>query len=63
MGSAASNLDDAAIVEPAINLGHRLGLSVAAEGVEDAATWAMLSAFDCDIAQGYYMARPMPPGP
>jgi diguanylate cyclase (GGDEF)-like protein/PAS domain S-box-containing protein len=62
VGSMATNLDDAAIVKPAISLGHNLGLTVAAEGVEDEATWDMLAAFKCDLAQGYYMARPMPAG-
>jgi len=62
VGSMATNPDDAAIVKPAISLGHNLGLTVVAEGVEDEATWDMLAAFECDLAQGYYMARPMPPG-
>jgi diguanylate cyclase (GGDEF)-like protein/PAS domain S-box-containing protein len=61
VGSMATNEDDAAIVKPAISLGHDLGLSVSAEGVEDEATWDMLAAFKCDVVQGYYVARPMPP--
>ncbi|MEA2681842.1 MAG: hypothetical protein QOK05_170 [Chloroflexota bacterium] len=60
VGTMATNADDATIVKPAISLGHNLGLRVVAEGVEDEPTWAMLAAFDCDLAQGYYMARPMP---
>jgi diguanylate cyclase (GGDEF)-like protein len=51
---------DAAIVRAAIELGHNLGLSVVAEGVEDADTWDRLAALGCDVAQGYYMSRPLP---
>ncbi|MDT8383745.1 MAG: EAL domain-containing protein [Gammaproteobacteria bacterium] len=56
-------LDDAeseSIVRSTITLAHELGLSVVAEGVEDAAVWARLRAHGCDAAQGYYMGRPMP---
>ena len=48
------------LVRTAIGLGHSLGLSVVAEGIEDAATAADLRALGCDIAQGYHFARPMP---
>lgn len=51
---------DAAIVRFAINLGHQLGLAVVAEGVEDRATWELLAACDCDMAQGYYLSHPLP---
>ncbi len=51
---------DATIVRSIVTLAHSLGLQVVAEGIEDQATWQMLSALDCDTAQGYYMARPLP---
>jgi len=51
---------DLKIVRSTIDLAHNLGLSVVAEGVENAQTWALLRAMKCDEAQGYYMARPMP---
>jgi len=51
---------DLKIVRSTIDLAHNLGLSVVAEGVENAQTWALLQALHCDEAQGYYMARPMP---
>jgi diguanylate cyclase (GGDEF)-like protein/PAS domain S-box-containing protein len=51
---------DAAIVRTVIHLAHDLGKQVCAEGVEDEATWRMLGELDCDLAQGYWIARPMP---
>jgi diguanylate cyclase (GGDEF)-like protein len=51
---------DAAIVQTAIDLGRRLGIGVAAEGVEDAATLRRLTEFGAMMAQGYHIARPMP---
>ena len=43
-----------------VELAHRLGLEVVAEGVEDDATLAILRAMGCDLAQGFGIARPMP---
>jgi EAL domain-containing protein (putative c-di-GMP-specific phosphodiesterase class I) len=51
---------DRAIVRSTIELGHRLGLSVVAEGVEDATTLDLLAELGCDEAQGYYLSRPLP---
>jgi EAL domain-containing protein (putative c-di-GMP-specific phosphodiesterase class I) len=50
----------AAIVRHTVALAHELGLSLVAEGVEDAATAAVLADLGCDVAQGYAIARPMP---
>jgi len=55
----SSNQGDLTIVRTVVGLGHHLGLKVVAEGVEDAKTWDLLAAAGCDMAQGYYMARPM----
>jgi diguanylate cyclase (GGDEF)-like protein len=52
--------DDAKIVRSTIDLAHNLGLSVVAEGVENAAVLQQLRALDCDEAQGYHMSKPMP---
>ena len=52
--------DDAKIVHSTIDLAHNMGLSVVAEGVENAAIWGMLKALSCDEAQGYYMSKPIP---
>ena len=50
---------NAAIVHSTIELGHNLGLTVVAEGVETDHEVAELRRFGCDIAQGYHFARPM----
>ncbi len=52
---------DASIVQGIIELGHTLGLTVAAEGIEDEFGYQLLSALGCDVAQGFYMGKPMPP--
>ncbi len=56
-----SSLTDAAIVHATIELAHRLGLRVIAEGVEDEATWATLRELGCDAIQGYVLSRPVEP--
>lgn len=51
---------DVTIVRSTIMLAHNLGLHIVAEGVEDKATLHLLADFDCDVAQGYYISRPIP---
>lgn len=53
------NEDDAIIVRSTIELGHNMGLSLVAEGVESEEIMQLLSRYGCDIAQGYWIARPM----
>jgi EAL domain-containing protein (putative c-di-GMP-specific phosphodiesterase class I) len=48
------------IVTSTIDLGHRMGLKVVAEGVEEAAAWNLLRRLGCDFAQGYLISRPLP---
>ncbi|GAB3730312.1 hypothetical protein GCM10028862_09520 [Luteimonas pelagia] len=43
-----------------IDLAHRFGLSVVAEGIEDEATLAALEGLLCDIGQGYLFGKAMP---
>ncbi|GAC1328422.1 MAG: hypothetical protein NVSMB2_27700 [Chloroflexota bacterium] len=50
---------DQAIVRATIDLAHSLGLRVVAEGVEDLATFELLSKLGSDRAQGYYIGRPV----
>lgn len=56
----ANDENDATIVRSTIDLGHNLGLKVVAEGIEDQATWDLLTAWGCDLAQGYFLSRPLP---
>ncbi|TRZ91292.1 MAG: EAL domain-containing protein, partial [Rhodocyclaceae bacterium] len=51
--------DDATIVRSTIDLGHNMGLSVVAEGVETETAWHMLEEMGCDLAQGYHISRPL----
>jgi EAL domain-containing protein (putative c-di-GMP-specific phosphodiesterase class I) len=52
--------EDAAIVSAVVNLGHALGLTVTAEGVENTTQLRELRDLGCDLGQGYYFARPQP---
>jgi diguanylate cyclase (GGDEF)-like protein len=56
----AADPDDAAVVRSIIDLARALGLRVVAEGVEDDTTRRLLLADGCEVAQGWYYARPMP---
>lgn len=55
-----ANPDDQLIVRSTIDLGHTLGLSVTAEGVETEAIKERLQAYGCDTAQGYLYSKPLP---
>jgi diguanylate cyclase (GGDEF)-like protein/PAS domain S-box-containing protein len=52
--------NDRAIVEAIIVMAKRLGIKLVAEGVETSSQAALLAAVDCDMAQGYWYAKPMP---
>jgi diguanylate cyclase (GGDEF)-like protein len=52
--------DDGVIVRSTIDLGHNMELKVVAEGVESAEGYAILKRFGCDMAQGYFISRPLP---
>ena len=54
------NRDDATIVRTTIALGHSLRLEVVAEGVETSETLVVLREMGCDLAQGYWLSRPLP---
>jgi EAL domain-containing protein (putative c-di-GMP-specific phosphodiesterase class I) len=54
------NDNDAVLVRTIINLGHDLGLEVVAEGVENQGIVDLLVMLGCDLAQGFYLARPRP---
>ncbi|HET8653743.1 MAG TPA: EAL domain-containing protein [Gaiellaceae bacterium] len=52
--------NDAVIVRSTIDLGRNLGLRVVAEGVESAKAWNRLVQLGCEVAQGFYLSRPVP---
>jgi EAL domain-containing protein (putative c-di-GMP-specific phosphodiesterase class I) len=54
------NTNDNTLVKTIIALGHSLGMTMIAEGVESLEHLNMLKSFDCDEIQGYWLARPMP---
>jgi EAL domain-containing protein (putative c-di-GMP-specific phosphodiesterase class I)/PleD family two-component response regulator len=55
-GSAA----DTSIVRTVVELGHSLGMSITAEGVETAEQRACLKDLGCDLFQGFVFSRPVP---
>lgn len=55
-----TNEADAVIVRSTIGLAHSFGLKVVAEGVEDGATLHTLKQLQCDQAQGFHIAKPLP---
>jgi diguanylate cyclase (GGDEF)-like protein len=56
----AHDHEDRAIVAAVVSLGHSLGLTVLAEGIENSAQLAELRSLGCDLGQGYYFAYPQP---
>jgi diguanylate cyclase (GGDEF)-like protein len=52
--------EDGVIVRSTIDLGHNMGLKVVAEGVESSEALGILEGFGCDMAQGYFISRPLP---
>ncbi len=48
------------ILKSSIELGHQLGMSITAEGAETLEDWRLLEELECDIVQGFFVARPMP---
>jgi diguanylate cyclase len=51
--------NNALIVQSVINLGHNLGFTLVAEGVETEQILTTLAGFGCDVAQGYHLSRPI----
>jgi diguanylate cyclase (GGDEF)-like protein/PAS domain S-box-containing protein len=52
---------DAEVVKAVITLGHALGKTVIAEGIETPDQLAQLRALGCSLGQGYLLARPLSP--
>lgn len=47
------------VIKSIVDLGRTLGLRTSAEGVENASSLELLRHIGCDLAQGFYIARPM----
>lgn len=60
VSGATSNSAARAILDSSVDLAKRLKMSIVAEGVETKADWDLVASLGCDIAQGYYVAKPLP---
>ena len=59
IGTVAVDETDKQIVKTVIALAHALGMRVVAEGVDSAEAVAAVAELECDMAQGFYIGRPM----
>jgi EAL domain-containing protein (putative c-di-GMP-specific phosphodiesterase class I) len=59
VGPDSGDGEDRAIVAAVVSLAHTLGMKAIAEGVETAEQLAELRALGCDMAQGFFIAKPL----
>lgn len=59
VASAHESHESLVVVRSIINLGHALGLTCTAEGVEDEKVLTILNKYGCDFAQGHHIGHPM----
>jgi EAL domain-containing protein (putative c-di-GMP-specific phosphodiesterase class I) len=52
--------DGAVLLDSILALGHRLTLSVVAEGAENREEWLLLKNLGCNYVQGWFAAKAMP---
>jgi len=62
VNGCAANPSSRTIVESSIAMARNLNMKSVAEGVETREDWDVLLAAGCDLAQGYFIAKPMPGG-
>jgi EAL domain-containing protein (putative c-di-GMP-specific phosphodiesterase class I) len=60
VSTMTTSRDSEIIVRTMIGMAHNLGLRAVAKGVENVAIFNHLADLDCDMAQGYFIAHPMP---
>lgn len=60
VGGLGKNAEDTAIVHATVAFAKALGLSLTAEGIEDADQLSRLKELGCELGQGYYFAKPLP---
>jgi diguanylate cyclase (GGDEF)-like protein/PAS domain S-box-containing protein len=56
------NPQSASIVRAVIDLGHGLGMSIVAEGIETQEQLGFLASEGCDAVQGFFIGKPLPIG-
>ncbi|MEI7677764.1 MAG: EAL domain-containing response regulator [Betaproteobacteria bacterium] len=56
----AKNPQQRVILESSIDMARKLGLKTVAEGIETRSDWNLLKELGCSIAQGYFIAKPLP---
>jgi EAL domain-containing protein (putative c-di-GMP-specific phosphodiesterase class I) len=56
---ASRSVESRVVVQSIVELGRNLGVRTSAEGVETPAAWEFLRQLGCDLAQGYWIGRPM----
>ncbi|HET8904718.1 MAG TPA: EAL domain-containing protein [Saccharospirillum sp.] len=59
--SSSHSEESRQVIRSIVELGNSLGMQTVAEGVETEAALAYLKSLGCDLAQGYYFARPLFP--
>ena len=60
VNGAQRSASSRAILETAVSLARKLGLTVVAEGVERSEDWALVKELGADFVQGYYVSKPLP---
>jgi EAL domain-containing protein (putative c-di-GMP-specific phosphodiesterase class I) len=55
----ATNPSSRTFVESSVEMARRLGITSVAEGVETREDWDVLKAAGCDVAQGFFIAKPL----
>ncbi|CUU56249.1 diguanylate cyclase (GGDEF) domain-containing protein [Parafrankia irregularis] len=60
VADAQGSLPDVAIVRSVVDLGHRLGVRVVGEGIEDEPSERILTELGCDLLQGFAFSPPLP---
>jgi EAL domain-containing protein (putative c-di-GMP-specific phosphodiesterase class I)/CheY-like chemotaxis protein len=59
VGGARHNQIIRPILEGSLGIAKRMGMSSVAEGIESAEDWKLVQELDCDLAQGYFIGRPL----
>ena len=57
---ALHDVNARAMYDASLGLGKQLGMEVVAEGVEDSDDWELVRLTGCELAQGYFIGRPIP---